>query len=160
MVDDLLRTLGEYKTVEYRIVDFNADKTMQYEAEEKRWRELWKYSSGDVDLFGPEETTATHEDVEEAQRKTLVEKVKSEGALKIIQTTAGKKVITITRRILVVSDLKTTTSRHNLSAERLVPSSRQNQARSGVPRFIASISWTGWKSSRHTKAARLMQSGP
>ena len=50
-----------------------------------------------------------------------------------------KKVITIIRRILVVSDLKTTTSRHNLSAERLVPSSRQNQARSSVPRFIASI---------------------
>ena len=93
MVDDLLRTLGEFKTMEYRIVDFNADKTMQYEAEEKRWRELWKYSSGDVDLFGPEETTANHEDVEEAQRKTLVEKVKSERALKIIQPAAGKRLL-------------------------------------------------------------------
>ena len=91
MVDDPLRALGEFKAnMEYRIVDFNADKTMQYEAEVKRWRELQKYTSGDVDLFGPEETTATHKDVEEAQRKTLVEKVRSEKALKIIQPTAGK----------------------------------------------------------------------
>ena len=40
-----------------------------------------KYCSGDVDLFGPEETTAIPEDVEESQRKELVEKVKSETAL-------------------------------------------------------------------------------
>lgn len=40
-----------------------------------------KYSSGDVDLFEPEETTAIPEDVEESQRKELVEKVNSEKAL-------------------------------------------------------------------------------
>ena len=34
-----------------------------------------------VDLFGPQETTAISEDVEESQRKELVEKVKSEKAL-------------------------------------------------------------------------------
>ena len=40
-----------------------------------------KCCSGDFDLFGPEETTAIPEDVEESQRKELVEKVKSETAL-------------------------------------------------------------------------------
>ena len=35
-----------------------------------------KYSSGDAEFFGPEETTAIPEDVEESQRKELVEKYK------------------------------------------------------------------------------------
>ena len=80
MVDDLLHALGEFKAnMEYRNVDFNADKAKQYEAVRKAMAR--KYSSGDVDLFGPEETTAISEDVEESQRKELVEKVKSEKAL-------------------------------------------------------------------------------
>ncbi|PFX29295.1 hypothetical protein AWC38_SpisGene5946 [Stylophora pistillata] len=80
MVDDLLRALGEFKAnMEYRNVDFNADKNKQYEAVRKAMTR--KYSSGDVDLFGPEETTAIPEDVEESQSKELVEKVKSEKAL-------------------------------------------------------------------------------
>ena len=33
-----------------------------------------KYSSDDAEFFGPEETTAIPEDVEESQRKELVEK--------------------------------------------------------------------------------------
>ena len=66
MVDDLLRALGEFKAnMEYRNVDFNADKTKQYEAVRKAMAR--KYSSGDVDLFGPEETTAIPEDVDMAQ---------------------------------------------------------------------------------------------
>ncbi|PFX19644.1 hypothetical protein AWC38_SpisGene15925 [Stylophora pistillata] len=80
MVDDLLRALSEFKAnMEYRNVDFNADKNKQYEA--VRNTIARKYSSGDVDLFGPEGTTAIPEDVEESQRKELVEKVKSEKAL-------------------------------------------------------------------------------
>ena len=80
MVDDLLHTLGEFKAnMEYRNVDFNADKTKQYQAVRKAMAR--KYSSGDGDLFGPEETTAIPEDVEESQRKELAEKVKSEKAL-------------------------------------------------------------------------------
>ena len=80
MVDDLLHALGEFKAnMEYRNVDFNADKAKQYEAVRKAM--ATKYSSGDVDFFGPEETTAISEDVEESQRKELVEKVKSEKAL-------------------------------------------------------------------------------
>ena len=51
MVDDLLHALGEFKAnMEYRNVDFNADKTKQYEAVRKAMAR--KYSSGDVDLFG------------------------------------------------------------------------------------------------------------
>ncbi|PFX17413.1 hypothetical protein AWC38_SpisGene18254 [Stylophora pistillata] len=80
MVDDLLRALGEFKAnIEYRNVDFNADKNKQYGAVRKAMAR--EYSSGDVDLFGPEETTAIPEDVEESQRKELVEKDKSEKAL-------------------------------------------------------------------------------
>ena len=68
MVDDLLRVLGGFKgNMEYRNVDFNADQTKQYEAVRKAMAR--KYSSGDVDLFGPEETTAIPENVEESQRK-------------------------------------------------------------------------------------------
>ncbi|PFX19771.1 hypothetical protein AWC38_SpisGene15805 [Stylophora pistillata] len=65
--------------MEYRNVDFNADKNKQYETVRKAIAR--KYSSGEVDVFGPEETTAIPEDVEESQRKELVEKVKSEKAL-------------------------------------------------------------------------------
>ena len=65
--------------IKYRNVDFNADKTKQYVAARKVMAR--KYSSGDVDLFGPEETYAIPEDVEESQRKELVEKVNSEKAL-------------------------------------------------------------------------------
>ena len=80
MVNDLLHTLGEFKAnMEYRIMDFSADKTKQYETVRKVMGR--KYSSGNVDLFGPEETTAISKDVEESQRKELVEKVKSEKAL-------------------------------------------------------------------------------
>ncbi|PFX21213.1 Membrane primary amine oxidase [Stylophora pistillata] len=80
MVDDLLRALSEFKAnMEYRNVDFNADKNKQYEAVRKAMAR--KYSSGDVDLFGPEETTAIPEDVEESLRKELVEKVMSKKAL-------------------------------------------------------------------------------
>ena len=51
-----------------------------------------------------------------------------------------KKVIAIIRRIFVVPVLKTVTSRHNISSgsRRLAPSSRQNQARTRLPRFITS----------------------
>ncbi|KAK2552245.1 hypothetical protein P5673_026772 [Acropora cervicornis] len=43
---------------------------------------IQQYSSGDADLFGPEEITAILEDKEESQqRKELVEKVKSEKTL-------------------------------------------------------------------------------
>jgi len=80
MVDDLLRALTEFKAnMEYRSVDFNADKNKQYEAARKAMAR--KYSSLDVEFFGPEETTAIPEDVEEPQRKELVEKVRSEKAL-------------------------------------------------------------------------------
>ena len=80
MVDDLLHALAEFKAhMEYRNVDFNADKAKQYEAVRKAMAR--KYSSGDVDLFGPEESTAISEDVEESQNKELVEKVKSEKAV-------------------------------------------------------------------------------
>ena len=42
---------GEFKAnMEYRNVDFNADKTKQYEAVRKAMAR--KYSSGDIDLFG------------------------------------------------------------------------------------------------------------
>ena len=65
MVDDLLRALGEFRAnMEYRNVDFNADKTKQYEGAMKAMAR--KYSSGDVDFFGPEETTAISEVVEES----------------------------------------------------------------------------------------------
>ena len=51
MVDDLLHALGEFKAnMEYRSVDFNADKTKQYEAVRKAMAR--KNSFGDVDLFG------------------------------------------------------------------------------------------------------------
>ena len=40
-------------------------------------------------LVRAEETTAILKDVEEAQRKELLEKVRSENALRIIQPTAG-----------------------------------------------------------------------
>ena len=82
MVDDILRTLGEFEAnMEYRNVDllWNGDKTKQYEAARKAMAR--KYSSGNVDLFGPEETTAIPEDVDESQRKDLKEKVKLEKAL-------------------------------------------------------------------------------
>lgn len=92
MVDDLICGLGEFKAnMGCCNVDFNVDKTMQYEAAKNVM--VRKHFSEDVDLFGPEETTANHEDVEEAQRKTLVEKVKSERALKIIQPAAGKRLL-------------------------------------------------------------------
>ena len=74
------------------------------------------------------------------------------------------KAITIIRCILVVSVLKTTTSLQLQLPERLPPSSRRKQACSDLPRFIASAInqagsphvIPGWKSSRHTEAARLM----
>ena len=51
MVDDLLHVLGEFKAnMEYRNMDFNADKIKQYEAVRKVM--VRKYSFGDVDLFG------------------------------------------------------------------------------------------------------------
>ena len=51
MVDDLLHALGEFKAnMKYRNVDFNADKTKQYEAVRKAMAR--KYSFGDVNLFG------------------------------------------------------------------------------------------------------------
>ena len=51
MVDGLLHALGEFKAdMEYRNVDFNADKAKQYEAVRKAMER--KYSSGDVELFG------------------------------------------------------------------------------------------------------------
>ena len=57
MVENLLRTFGEFKAnMEYRNVEFNADEPKQYEAERKATAR--KCSSGDVDLFGTEETTA------------------------------------------------------------------------------------------------------
>ena len=69
MVDDLLRTLSEFEAnMEHRNVDFNADKNKQYEAARKAMAR--KYSSVDVEFFGPEETTAIlAADVEESQRK-------------------------------------------------------------------------------------------
>ena len=80
MMDDLLHALGEFKAnMEYRNMDFNADKVKQYEAVRKAMAR--KYSPGEVDLFDPEDTTAISEDVEESQRKELVGKVKSEKAL-------------------------------------------------------------------------------
>ena len=80
MVDDLLRALSEFKAnMEYRNVDFNADNNKQYEAARKVMAR--KYSSSDVELFGPEETSVITEDVEESQRKELMEKVRSEKAL-------------------------------------------------------------------------------
>ena len=82
MVDDLLRALSEFKTnMEYRNVDFNSDKNKQYEEAREAMASSRKYSSDDVEFFGPEETTAIPEDVEEGQRKELVEKIKSEKAL-------------------------------------------------------------------------------
>ena len=54
---------------------------------------------------------------------------------KIIQPTAGKKAITIIRRILVVSVLKTTTSRYNISSGSCLLRTKIKQ---GLPRFIAS----------------------
>ena len=57
MVDDLLHALGEFKAnMEYRNVDFNAEKAKQYEAVRKAMAR--RYSFGDVDLFRPQETTA------------------------------------------------------------------------------------------------------
>ena len=79
MVEDLLRALSEFKAnMKYRNVDSNADKNKQYEAARKATAR--QYSSGDVEFFGPEETTAIPEDVEESQNE-LVEKIKSEKAL-------------------------------------------------------------------------------
>ena len=80
MVDDLLHALGEFKAnMEYRNVDFNAEKAKQYEAVRKAMAR--RYSFGDVNLFRPQETTAIPEDFQESQRKELEEKVKSEKAL-------------------------------------------------------------------------------
>ena len=80
MVDDLLCMLTEFKAnMEYCSVDFNADKNKQYEAARKAMAR--KYSSLNIEFFGPEETTAIPKDVEEPQRKELVEKIKSEKAL-------------------------------------------------------------------------------
>ena len=55
---------------------------------------------------------------------------------KIIQPTAGKGNYNHSPHSCSVSILKTTTSCHKTSS-RVVPSSRQNQARSGLPRFIS-----------------------
>ena len=80
MVDDLLLALSEIKVyMEYGNMDFNADKKKQYEAARKAMAR--EYSSSDVELFGPEETSAIPEDVEESPRKELMEKVLSEKAL-------------------------------------------------------------------------------
>ena len=46
-----------------------------------------------------------------------------------------KKAITIIRRVLVVSVLKTTTSRHNISSSSCLLRTKIKQ---GLPRFIAS----------------------
>ena len=57
MVDDLICGLGEFKAnMGCCNVDFNVDKTMQYEAAKNVM--VRKHFSEDVDLFGPEETTA------------------------------------------------------------------------------------------------------
>ena len=72
-MDDLLHALGEFKAnMEYPNADFNANKSKQYQAVRKAMAR--KYSFGDVDLFGPEETTAIPEDFEESQRKELWKK--------------------------------------------------------------------------------------
>ena len=80
MVDDLLHALGEFKAnMEYRNVDFNAEKATKYEAVRKAMAR--KHSFGDVDLFRRQETTSIPEDFQESKGKELVEKVKSEKAL-------------------------------------------------------------------------------
>ena len=69
MVDNLLRALSEFKAnMEYRNMDFNADKNKQYEAARKAMAR--KYSSVDVEFFGPEETTAIPEHVESWWKKS------------------------------------------------------------------------------------------
>ena len=60
-------------------LDFNTNKTKQYEVVRKAMAR--KYSSGDADLLGPKEITAILEDDKETLRKELVEKVKSYKAL-------------------------------------------------------------------------------
>ena len=49
-------------------MDFDADKSKQYEAERKAMAR--NYSSGDLDLFGLEETTAIPEDARSLREKS------------------------------------------------------------------------------------------
>jgi len=57
MVDDLLRSLFQFKSnMEYRNLDFNADKPKQHEAVREAMAR--KYSSVDESWFGPETVTS------------------------------------------------------------------------------------------------------
>ena len=77
MVDDLLRSFGQFKSnMEYRNVDFNADKTKQHEAVRKATAK--KYCSIDVSWFRPEATTLIPDDIEESQKEELNKQEKSE----------------------------------------------------------------------------------
>ena len=71
MIDDLLRSLGQFKSnMEYRNVDFNADKTKQYEAVKDAMAR--KYCAIDVSFFGPETTSPISEEIEESEKEELL----------------------------------------------------------------------------------------
>ena len=80
MINDLLRSLGQFKSnMEYRNVDFNADKTKQYEA--VRDAMARKYCAIDVSFFGPETTSPIPEEIEESEKEELLNIVKNEKAI-------------------------------------------------------------------------------
>ena len=80
MIDDLLRSLGQFKSnMEYRNVDFNADKTKQYEA--VRDAMARKYYAIDVSFFGPETTSPIPEEIEESEKEELLNIIKNEKAM-------------------------------------------------------------------------------
>ena len=71
MIDDLLRSLGQFKSnMEYRNVDFNADKTKQYEAVKDAMAR--EYCAIDVSFFGPETTSPISEEIEESEKEELL----------------------------------------------------------------------------------------
>jgi len=79
MVDDLLRLLLQFKSnMEYRNLDFNADKPKQYEAVREAMAQ--KDSSVDESWFGPETVTSILEDIDDTQKEELIQRIKEEKA--------------------------------------------------------------------------------
>ena len=70
MVGDLLRALSQFKSnMDYRNVEFNADKAKQYEPVRVFFNESF---------FGPITTTPIHDDIDESENAELLKKVKEE----------------------------------------------------------------------------------